>query len=216
MVSRLLECEGIEFATLIDPSAIVDKDVSVGKGSIICAGVICTVSVSIGEHTIINLNSTIGHEVTIENYVTVAPNVSISGNVCLKDFVEVGTGATLRERLEVGVGAVVGDVPGQILVLAKRREIHDRVGAILLGIDVRDVLHLGAVVLTVDDPGRPATHALVQVRVSAAHQAEPGGQQGCTCSKWHTSHRELPGRRGGKRAVPAPAPVCGRRCGRVT
>ena len=108
VVSRLLDYAILEYATLIDPSAIVDKDVLVGEGSIICAGVICTVNVSIGKHTIINLNSTIGHDVNIDSFVTIAPNVSISGNIYLKSLVEVGTGATLREKLEVGTGAVVG------------------------------------------------------------------------------------------------------------
>lgn len=108
VVSRLINYEIVEYATLIDPSSIVDKDVIVGEGSILCAGVICTVNISIGRHTIINLNSTIGHDVSIEDFVTIAPNVSISGNIHLKSLVEVGTGATLREKLEVGVGTVVG------------------------------------------------------------------------------------------------------------
>lgn len=108
VVSHLTNYKVVEYATLIDPSAIVDKDVSVGEGSVVCAGVICTVSVSIGKHTIINLNSTIGHEVKIDDFVTIAPNVSISGNIYLKNLVEVGTGATLREKLEVGAGSIVG------------------------------------------------------------------------------------------------------------
>lgn len=108
VVSRLIDYKVVKYATLIDPSAVVDEDVSIGEGSIICAGVICTVNVSIGNHSIINLNSTIGHEVKIDNFVTIAPNVSVSGNIYLKNLVEVGTGATLREKLEVGVGTVVG------------------------------------------------------------------------------------------------------------
>ena len=98
----------VEYATLVDPSAIVGENVSIGEGSIVCAGVICTVNVSIGRHTIINLNSTVGHEVEIDDFVTIAPNVSISGNIYLNNLVEVGTGATLREKLEVGAGSVVG------------------------------------------------------------------------------------------------------------
>lgn len=108
VVSRIQDCAVVEYATLIDPSAIVDKDVSVGEGCIICAGVICTVGIEIGRHTIINLNSTVGHSVRFGDYVTVAPNVSISGDIYLNSLVEVGTGAVLREKLEVGVGAIVG------------------------------------------------------------------------------------------------------------
>ena len=73
-----------------------------------CAGVICTVSILIGRHVIINLNTTIGHETVIEDFCTIAPNASISGNIILEGLVEIGTGAKLREKITVGNGCVVG------------------------------------------------------------------------------------------------------------
>lgn len=106
IVANLLD-EGVKFATLIDPSAIVDKGI-VGTGSIICAGVIATVDVVIGKHTIVNLNSTLGHDVKVGDFVTIAPNCSISGNISIEDDVNIGTGATLVEKITVGHGAVLG------------------------------------------------------------------------------------------------------------
>lgn len=100
--------EKFEFATLIDPSAIVGQDVFIGIGSMICAGAILTVDIEVGNHAIININSTIGHDVRIHDFVTIAPNASISGNVFLDDLVEVGTNATLREKLVVKEGAMIG------------------------------------------------------------------------------------------------------------
>ncbi|MCF6282032.1 MAG: acetyltransferase [Candidatus Polarisedimenticolaceae bacterium] len=135
VVSRLLDYGVNDYATLIDPTAIVDHEVSIGSGSIVCAGVICTVNVSIGKHTIINLNSTVGHEVDIGDYVTIAPNVSISGNINLKNLVEVGTGATLREKLEVGYGSVVG--MGSVLTkdIAKNKVVVGNPARVIKSLD---------------------------------------------------------------------------------
>lgn len=97
-----------EFATLIDPGATIGDQVSVMPGSIICAGVICTTNITIGQHCILNLNSTVGHDAVLADFVTVAPNVGISGNVVLEAGVEIGTGAALREKVRVARGALVG------------------------------------------------------------------------------------------------------------
>lgn len=96
------------FTTLIDPNAIIGKEVNVESGSIICAGVICTVDIHIGRHVILNLNSTVGHESTLEDFCTIAPNVSVSGNVHLEALVEIGTGAKIKEKTRIERGSVLG------------------------------------------------------------------------------------------------------------
>lgn len=97
-----------EFATLIDPAAIIGENVVFGAGSIICAGVVATVSVSAGSHVIVNLNSTIGHETILGDFVTIAPLAAISGRVNLGDQVEIGTSASIKQGLKVASGAMLG------------------------------------------------------------------------------------------------------------
>lgn len=97
-----------DYATLIHPSVFMSDSVSVGRGSIICAGTILTVEIVIGEHVILNLGVTVGHESELKDFVTVAPQAAISGNVSLAETVEVGTGALIRQGLEVAVGGMVG------------------------------------------------------------------------------------------------------------
>jgi len=96
------------FATLIDPSVRCHASVSFGSGSIICAGVVATVDILVGRHTIVNLNSTIGHQSRIGDFCTIAPLAAVSGNVTLEDGVEIGTGAVIRQGLRIGRGAMVG------------------------------------------------------------------------------------------------------------
>lgn len=108
-----LKNSNVFFATLIDPSVIVSRDVKLGEGTIICAGTIITVNVSIGNHVIINLDSTLGHDDFVADYVTIFPSVNVSGMVSLGECVELGTGVQviqgkkIVENVIVGAGSVV-------------------------------------------------------------------------------------------------------------
>ena len=105
--------ENIRFAKLIDPSARISDRVSIGEGSIVCAGSIITVDVNIGKHNIINLNCTIGHDAVLSDFVTLYPSVNISGQVSIGTLTECGTGSqiiqglTIAQGVSIGAGAVV-------------------------------------------------------------------------------------------------------------
>lgn len=103
----------MRFATIVDPSVILSKSVSIGEGTIICAGTIATGDISIGKHVIINLDCTLGHDDIIEDYVTIYPSVNVSGNVVVGECCELGTGAQIiqgkkiKSHTIIGAGAVV-------------------------------------------------------------------------------------------------------------
>ncbi len=101
------------WATLIHPSAIMSDWVTLGTGSIICAGVILTCNISLGRHTHLNLNTTVGHDMTAGDFLTTAPGVAISGNCSFADNVYIGSNAAIREKttvagnVTIGMGAIV-------------------------------------------------------------------------------------------------------------
>lgn len=98
-----------QFKTLIDPSVEVDKEeTEIGKGSIICAGSICTANVKIGKFSIINKQCSIGHDVVISDFCTIAPNAMVGGHVHLHDGVELGASSSIRQQLTVEEGANIG------------------------------------------------------------------------------------------------------------
>lgn len=113
IVEKLSYNHDIHFATLIDPSVLISKKVKIGDGTIICAGTIITVDISIGNHVIINLDCTIGHDDVIEDYVTIYPSVNVSGNVVVGQCSELGTGMQIIQgkriapKTIIGAGAVV-------------------------------------------------------------------------------------------------------------
>ena len=95
-------------ATLIDPSVLMSKRVTVGEGSIICAGTIITVDVSIGKHVIINLDCTLGHDVEVDDFVTMYPSVNISGCCRIGACTELGTGMQILQGLSIAPHTIVG------------------------------------------------------------------------------------------------------------
>lgn len=127
-VRRLLvgraEEAGLAPITLVHPSATQGRDVEIGTGSIICAGVRMTTNIRIGAHCHVNLNSTIGHDSVLEDFVSINPLVAISGNVRVCEDTMLGTGSAVLQGLIVGPGVAVGggavvvkDVePGQTVV----------------------------------------------------------------------------------------------------
>lgn len=108
VLDKMLTFGEPDFATLIHPSVRLSNTVSIGEGSIICAGSILTADISLGKHNILNLNVTVGHECEFADYVTIAPMVAVSGNVKLHHLVEVGTGAVIRQGLNLDEGSMLG------------------------------------------------------------------------------------------------------------
>jgi sugar O-acyltransferase (sialic acid O-acetyltransferase NeuD family) len=101
--------KNIDFPNLIHPSVIIGQDnVKLGKGNIICAGVIITVDIEIGNFVILNLSCTLGHDTTIKSYCSFMPTVNISGEVILNESIYVGTGAKIINQLEIGENTIIG------------------------------------------------------------------------------------------------------------
>ncbi len=99
---------GLKVKTIIHPSTLYsEKWVSIGEGSIICAGNILTVDIQIGEQVHINLDCTVGHDSIIGDFTTLSPGVHISGWVHLGKRVYIGTGAN-----------IINGTPDQPLVIA--------------------------------------------------------------------------------------------------
>ena len=101
--------ENTKYFTFIHPSAqILGNDVTIGKGSIVCAGCIVTTNVKIGDHAHLNLHTTIGHDCEIGNYFTTAPGVKVSGNCKIHDCVYIGTNASIRQKINIHSLSTIG------------------------------------------------------------------------------------------------------------
>lgn len=95
------------FATLIDPSVIMSSSVSIGEGSIVCAGSILTVNINIGSQVHINLDCTVGHDCVLGDFTTLYPSVNLSGGVNIGCMTELGTGSQILQYKTIGSGSIV-------------------------------------------------------------------------------------------------------------
>lgn len=108
-VVALINNSKITYETLIHPSVLIGNDaVSIGKGTVICAGNIITCNIMIKDYVTINLACTIGHDTVLESYVSLMPAVNVSGEVVVEEAVYVGTGAKIINQVSVGKNTTIG------------------------------------------------------------------------------------------------------------
>ena len=105
-------------------SSIVGDTVQIGVGSRLGPGAIVTARVKIGEHCIINANSSVSHDVEIASFANVSPGSSICGGVTINEGCFVGAGATVADGIKLGAWSVIGpgavvleDVPAHVTVV---------------------------------------------------------------------------------------------------
>lgn len=108
LVEKCKNNDKLKYAILVDPSAILMKNTTIGEGSIIAAGTVIIANVKLGEHSIINLNCTIGHDTIMGKYFTAHPGTNISGGVIIGDECYFGTGSTVIQGLKVGEKCTIG------------------------------------------------------------------------------------------------------------
>lgn len=97
-----------KFIILIHPTAIIGKDVIIGSGTVIMAGVVIQPGSKIGKHCIINTSSCIDHDVLIHDFVHIAPNCSIAGNVVIDEGTFLGIGSTVINNISIGSWSIIG------------------------------------------------------------------------------------------------------------
>lgn len=109
IINELIENDNLSYPSIIHPKASVScDDVVLGKGNIICEGVIITCNIEIDDFVILNLNCTVGHDTRIMSFSSFMPAVNISGEVLINENVYVGTGAKIINQLSIGENTVIG------------------------------------------------------------------------------------------------------------
>lgn len=97
-----------QWYSLIHPTAIISKDVVIGEGTVIMAGVIIQTGVKIGNHCIINTGSCIDHDTIIGNFVHVAPNSSLAGGITIGEGAFIGIGSSIIPNVVIGNWTTIG------------------------------------------------------------------------------------------------------------
>lgn len=103
----------VDFPSIISPTAIINQNVKIGKGTVVLDGVIVNNGCNIGDFTIINSGAILEHNSNIGNFAHIATNATLGGNVEIGDFTMIGAGACVLQYTKIckecmiGTGAVV-------------------------------------------------------------------------------------------------------------
>lgn len=99
---------GNQFLTIVDPTAWLSDDATVGEGTTISPGALLNRFVDVGRHALVNTGAILCHDVVVGDFATVGPGCNIGGVSRVGDGAFIGIGATLSDRVSVGRNAVVG------------------------------------------------------------------------------------------------------------
>ncbi len=122
-LGELAQEQGIELATLADPTTVVSTSAETGAGSVLMANVVVNANTRVGAHCILNTACTIDHDGDLADGVQIGPGVHTAGGVRFAEKALAGVGASLVPGVRVGREAIVGagavvteDVPDRITV----------------------------------------------------------------------------------------------------
>lgn len=94
--------------SVISKNSIVNKNVKIGKGSLIVSGSVVNTGAFIGNHSIINTCSIIDHDTKIGNFTTISPGSVLAGKILIRNFVFVGIGSVIREKIIINSNIIIG------------------------------------------------------------------------------------------------------------
>ncbi len=121
VVRRLAPLQ-LVYPSVIDPSAVLGRDVEVGQGVIVCANATVTTGVRLGDFSMVNFGATVGHDCRIGDWSSVSPGANLSGYTVLGEGVDLGAGAvtipgkSIGQWSIIGAGAVVtSDIPDNVM-----------------------------------------------------------------------------------------------------
>ncbi len=99
---------GFELINAIHPSANLASNASLGRNTVVAAGVLVGAHGQIGDSVILNTGCIIDHETLIGTATHVCPGAKVAGRVIIESGSFIGIGATIIQSIRVGYEAVVG------------------------------------------------------------------------------------------------------------
>lgn len=100
--------KGAEFLTLIHPTCVIGRAVSLGTGVVLCPQVVLTSDIVIGDFVMFNTHATAGHDVRVGACSTISSFCDLTGGVVLGEDVFLASRVSIVPGKKVGNGAYVG------------------------------------------------------------------------------------------------------------
>ena len=119
-----LKSNHIQFATLVDNTAIVSDTANIGEGVIVTAYCSISSSAVVGNNVALNTKAIVGHDVRLGQHCVVSSLVNIGGACSVGENSYIGMGVQIKEGLVIGKDVIVGmgsvvyyDIPDGVIAL---------------------------------------------------------------------------------------------------
>jgi len=97
-----------EFASFVDPLALVSPNAQIGRDCVMLFNTICSVDAVIGDGTHINVHCQVSHQVVVGEFCNVSSGVKLTGGSKVGDRCEIGTNACVLPKVRIGNDCIVG------------------------------------------------------------------------------------------------------------
>lgn len=118
--------QGIPFANVIHPSAVVGMNVAMGEGNVVMAFCHFGACATVGDNNFLSAYCSIEHHCVLGNHCSFGPGVATSSRVNIGDRVRFGTGIFIEPGVQIGADTVIASglaiaqhIPPQSLLKAK-------------------------------------------------------------------------------------------------
>ena len=111
----------LDIPVIIDPSALIAKNVEIKKGSYIGKRAVINSGTVLGICSIINTGAIIEHDCYVGDFAHVSSGATVCGNVAIGNDSHLGAGSTVRQNIIIGSNSIIGagsivvkDVPNSV------------------------------------------------------------------------------------------------------
>ena len=106
--NRLSQASGKAPCNVVHRTAVVEDEVRLGAGVLICPGAIININATICDGAIINTSAIIEHDCFCDVFSQVSPGATLTGNCRIGKRAFIGAGGVLLPNTSVGDDTVVG------------------------------------------------------------------------------------------------------------
>lgn len=99
---------GYSIPVVIDPTAILAKDVWIEEGTFVGKRAVVNSGASVGKMVIINTGAIVEHDCKIDDYTHIAVNATICGAAHIGQSCLIGAGATVIQEVKIGNKVILG------------------------------------------------------------------------------------------------------------
>lgn len=99
---------GFTIPTIVDPTAAIAKEISLGEGVFIGKNAVVNSNASIGTCAIINSGAIIEHDCSVRDFAHISPGTILCGQVSVGCDSHVGAGSVVKQSINIGNDALIG------------------------------------------------------------------------------------------------------------